>query len=446
MSSIRKLAIHGTAWTLVGYGGSQVVRLGGNIVLTRLLVPELFGLMALVNSFLMGLKMFSDIGISPSIIRSQRGDDPVFLNTAWTLQVIRGFALWLCCLLITIPIATFYGDLRLLWLFPVVGLTTVISGFNSTSLATLGRNIDIGKLTRFEFGNRLFSLAVMIVWAYFHKSIWALVGGNLASSSVRLLWTHRLNADMSNHFFWDKKAIKELISFGRWIFLSTAMTFLALQADRLILGKLLTFEMLGIYTIALTFADVPRQIVGKLSSMVIFPIVSKYTHLPRHELRSKVLRKRWPLIVGLALLVVLLATFGDQLILALYDQRYHQAAWMLPILALGLWPLLLSATLDRVLYAIGRPQATALGNVLKFLYMIVALPLGFMKMGVSGAVIVIALKDLPRYLAVNYGLWREQLSGLKQDVNATLLLIAILTIFIGGRYGLGFGSPFTGTF
>ncbi|MFM6205833.1 oligosaccharide flippase family protein, partial [Planktothrix sp.] len=90
MTSLSKKAIQGTIWTLFGYGGSQVLRFGGNLILTRLLVPELFGLMALVNTFITGLNLFSDVGIRPSIIRSQRGDDPEFLNTAWTIQVFRG--------------------------------------------------------------------------------------------------------------------------------------------------------------------------------------------------------------------------------------------------------------------------------------------------------------------------------------------------------------------
>ena len=99
-SSIKKQAVRGTVWTIVGYGGSQGLRFVGNLILTRLLMPELFGLMALVNTFRIGLSLFSDIGIDPSIIRSQRSSDPDFLNTAWTLQMLRGCWIWLGCWLI----------------------------------------------------------------------------------------------------------------------------------------------------------------------------------------------------------------------------------------------------------------------------------------------------------------------------------------------------------
>ncbi len=438
---MKQKAIQGTLWTLVGYGGSQVLRLGGNLILTRLLVPELFGLMALVQTFITGLNLFSDIGIRPGIIRSSRANDPVFLNVAWTLQAIRGIWIWLLCIVIAWPIAQFYNDQRLIWLIPIVGLGALLSGFHSTSLATLNRKLELGKLTRFEFIIQAISLLVMVIWAYFRPSVWALVGGSIISNSLKLFWSHRLDAKTTNRFAWEKTAAAELFSFGKWIFISTIMTFLAGQADRLILGKLFSLELLGLYTVAFTLADLPRQVMLKITDRVMFPIISEYIDLGRSELRKKILQKRWYLLVGLAVLVTVLASFGDFLILFLYDDRYSQAAWMLPVLAIGLWPLLLSITINKVLFAIGKPIYIAFGNALKFVYMIVLLPLAYSKMGIGGAIFVVAFNDILPYCVVNYGLWKENVSGLKQDLVATLLLLGLLTLVLFGRYHLGWGLP-----
>ena len=87
--SLKSLALKGSVWTLGGYGIAQLLRLVSNVVLAKLLFPEAFGLMVLVTIFMQGIAMFSDIGIIPSIIQNKRGDDPRFLNTAWTIQVIR---------------------------------------------------------------------------------------------------------------------------------------------------------------------------------------------------------------------------------------------------------------------------------------------------------------------------------------------------------------------
>src|SRR5438067_8759309 len=105
---LKKAALSSAAWTMAGFGTLLVLRFVSNIILTHLLFPEIFGLMMLVNSFIIGLHMFTDIGIGPSIVRSRHGDDPNFLNTAWTLQIARALGLWLSSGLIAYPVALFY--------------------------------------------------------------------------------------------------------------------------------------------------------------------------------------------------------------------------------------------------------------------------------------------------------------------------------------------------
>lgn len=441
MSSLEKLAIRGTIWTFVGYGSGQALRFIGNLILTRLLAPEMFGLMTLVQTFLLGLGLFSDIGIRPSIIQNKRGDDPLFLNTAWTMQVIRGFVLWGGCFLIALPVSRFYGDSRLLWLIPLVGLTAIMDGFNSTSLATLSRKVAIPKLTVFEVGVQTASLVVMVIWAIFQRSLWALISGNLFGGLLRLLWSHRLEPSSRNRFAWDRHAVRELTAFGRWIFISTAMTFLATQADRLILGKLFSLEMLGVYTVAFTFADLPSQIILQINGKVIFPVISQRAELPRDQLRQKILQKRQFLLLALVVGIALISCFGDVLIRHLYDARYSDAAWMLSILALGIWGAATSRTTNSVLLAIGKPLYGACASFLKFLYMVIAIPLSFSQFGMFGAIVAIALADFPFYIAVSYGAWREKLSMIVQDFSFTLLLAGLVTLILVIRNFLGFGLP-----
>lgn len=443
MSSIKKKAITGTIWTIVGYGGSQVLRLGGNIILTRLLVPELFGLMSLINTFIQGLGMFSDVGIQPSIIRSPRGDDPIFINTAWTLQVIRGLGLWIACCVIAWPVANLYGEIQLLWLLPIVGLTTVTAGFGSTALVTLNRKMEIGKLTRFEMACQVISLTVIITWAYFQHTIWPLVGGSLFGGFVRSLWSHRLDPEIQNRLTWEKESLEELVSFGRWIFFSTIAGFLASRADRLILARLFSLELLGVYTIAVTFAEIPKSIIYSISGKVIFPVISQNIELPRQQLRAKIMSARRVILIMAALGVAILFSFGDLLILTLYDSRYAEASWMLPLLALGLWPLITYATVDSSLMALGKPMYTTFATVAKGVYMIVGLPIGFKLGGILGIIIVIMLNDIPNYCIKNYGLYKNQLLFLWQDFKSTLFLGTLIMVFCGIRFWSGFGFSLT---
>jgi O-antigen/teichoic acid export membrane protein len=173
----------------------------------------------------------------------------------------------------------------------------------------------------------------------------------------------------------------------------------------------------------------------------MFPVISQQIHLPRAVLKEKILEKRWLLLLAILLGLTFLICFGDWIILILYDQRYHAGAWILPILAAGLWVAVLAMTIDPVLYALGKPKYIAFGNFGKFVYMLLLLPLSYHLAGVLGVTIVIAANDLPFYFAVLYGVCQENLNPIKQDLQATCLLLALVSLFLVGRWSLGGGLP-----
>lgn len=441
MTTLKSLATRGAAWTLFGYGSSQVLRLGSNIVLTRLLVPEYFGLMAIVNTLRMGLMLFSDVGISQSVIQSPQGDDPDFLRTAWTLQGLRGIGIWLVCLILAYPIAQVYGEPQFVWVIPIIGFSAVLDGFSSTSLYTLNRHLALGQTTRLWLASFTVSIVVMIVWALISPTIWALVSGTIASALFKLVVSHWSLPGIRHRLAWHRDALKDMLNFGKWVFLATTMLFLAEQADRLILGKLLSLETLGVYTIAFTLSNVPRAVVKRLSNKVIFPTISRQADLPRAELRTKILRQRRKLLLGLGLLVSIAVCLGDVAIEILYDDRYRSATWMMPILCIGVWFAVLVYTTNPALLGIGKPVYSAYSNVVRFGAIAIGIPLGYQVAGILGAVLMVALSDIPPFIALTLGLQREKMSFLRQDIWATAAFFACLAALLSLRYALGFGLP-----
>lgn len=445
-ASIKKLAIRGAIWTILGYGASQGLRLVNNLILTRLLAPELFGVMSLLYTFLMGLHLLSDIGVNVSIIQNKRGDDPNFLNTAWTIQVGRGILLWLGCVALAHPISQIYEKPELMWLLPIVGLGMLINSFNNTALYSLNRHMAIRQLAILELSGQIVSIVVMVCWALVSPTIWALVGGGLVSAVYQLCASYYIAKGKPNRFMWEPAAVRDLMSFGVWLFLSTAAAFFAERADQLILSKLLGFQMFGVYIIAFTLADLPRSVTSSVSSKVIMPALSKMTDQPRPDIRKKLNNQRRRILLGLAIGLAAMVAFGDIIIRVLYSSNYAAAAWMLPILALGIWPRLLSNTNEPILFAIARPQYTAAANFSRFICTALGIWAGYSLLGLPGAVVGVALNDLAYYSIINYGLKRESFSGIHQDALATALMLCILTLLVGLRYLLGFGTPLDGLY
>src|SRR5215469_9911071 len=129
--------VAGAFWTVFGFGLSQVIRLATNVGLARLLAPKLFGLMLIVNTLMIGIQLFSDIGIGQNIIHSPNALEPGFYNTAWSVQVIRSIVIWLIVLLAAVPAAHFYGAPILSDILPVSGFSMVLLGLAAVSPAIL---------------------------------------------------------------------------------------------------------------------------------------------------------------------------------------------------------------------------------------------------------------------------------------------------------------------
>jgi O-antigen/teichoic acid export membrane protein len=441
MSSLKKLAIRGAIWTIIGFGGIQILRFGNNLILTRLLKPEYFGLMALVSTLRVGLELFSDIGIGQNIINSKRGDEPAFLNTAWTLQVIRGVVIWIICLLLSFPVAKFYNDQRLVLLIPIAIFFSVVDGFSSTSLHTLNRRMELGKLSLYELALQACYLSTLCILVWLYPNVWTLAIGSVVGAIYKLVSSYWLIPKYTHRFTWEPEAVKEILSFGKWMFIASTLMFAAEQADRLVLAKILSFKMLGVYTVAYTLASIPREVIKQLSYKVIFPTISQQADLPRATLRDKILRQRRLILLGAAIGLAILTTIGDFIVAVLYDKRYADATWMMPILCSGIWFSLLFYTISPALLAISKPLYSAQSNFARFGIIILGVPLAYYSFGTLGAIIVIAFSDLPLYIVNLYGLWQEKLFCLTQDVQATAFFMVLLSLCLLIRNSLGFGLP-----
>jgi len=434
--SHRKLegvAVTATVWTIVSYGIAQSMRLGSNLLLTHLLAPEFFGLMGLVATLVTGMRLLTDIGLVPSVIGSPRGDEPVFLDTAFTVQIVRGLALWGAALALTLPLASFYGNHALRSLLPVLAFSIVIDGFQSTNLITAARHIGVRRLVTIDFFGQIFTICVTVGWAYYSRNVWALVAGTLASSIFKTTVSHipRILPGRRNRLAWEKAAVHSLVHFGKWILLGTAFYFLAGSADRLILGKLIPLSLLGVYIIAFTVADIPRQVILQFTDRVGLPFIAKMSHLPRPEFRAACIKYRFYVLVAGAVVLTLVVNFGGFFVRHAYNQRYHEAIWMVPILALGLWHTLLYATSKEILVVVGKTHYNAIGTALFCVAMFVFLPLGYHFFGMMGAVISVAAGDLPLYLVLSIGVAREKVSLWRQDALATVIFLAFLALGYG---------------
>ncbi|GAA6207061.1 lipopolysaccharide biosynthesis protein [Cognatishimia sp. WU-CL00825] len=423
-------AMRGSALTIVGFGGSQVLRLASNLILTRLLFPEAFGMMALVYVFMQGLNNFSDVGVTPAIMQSKRGDDPNFLNTAWTIQVTRGFLLWLVSCVIAWPAAQFFDAPELSQIMPVIGLTLIISGFNPTRLDTANRHLKFGRLTVIDLCSQVISLIIAVVAAWILGTVWALVISGVLAALIQLILLTVYLPGKRNRFQWEKPAARELINFGKWIFLSTVVGFFLSQGDKIILGKFLSLEILGIYNIGFFLASFPLLLGGTVTRRILIPIYRERPPNASIQNFKNLQKMRFLLSAALLSALAVLAISGSWLIETLYDPRYVLAGGILVLIASAQLPQLIVLSYDQAALAAGDSKRFFVLALARTVLMILGLMLGVTYFGLFGALIgqglaMVLVYPVVVWLARHQGTWDPVHDGVIALVGGAFMLLAV---------------------
>ncbi|UVK40244.1 oligosaccharide flippase family protein [Mesorhizobium sp. AR10] len=397
-------------WATSGYSASQIIRLASNLILTRLLFPEAFGLMALVSVCMTGLAMFSDLGIGASIMQSKRGDDPDFLNTAWTVQVARGLCLWLAMCILAWPVASFYGQPILLQLLPVAGLTLLIGGFNPTRVETANRHLQLGRVILLDLISQVVGIAATIGLAWATQTVWGLAIGGVVGTAARLALMHWFLAGAINRFHWKRRDAHELIHFGKWIFFSTIFGFMLAQGDRAILGKYIDIEMLGIYNVGYFLASAPLLLGGAVTGRILIPL---YRELPSILTQGKIGRirlMRSGLTGGILFLQFGMAFAGVALVGLLYDPRYSIAGPIAVIISVIQIPLIIGLTYDQAALAAGDSKNYFYAIAIRAVVQTTSFIIGAELAGLPGAMIghcvaTVMLHAVTIWLARKYNVW-----------------------------------------
>lgn len=431
--------------TVLGFGASQVLRLASNLILTRLLFPEAFGMMAIVMILMQGLTMFSDVGTKPAILQSKRGDDPAFLNTAFTLNAIRGVLLALFAIAMAYPVAWFYQEPLLAPLIIASSITLLLQGVMPTKMETANRHLQLGRVTVIDLGVQLAGVVFAILFALWLGTVWALVWSGVLSMFVQLALNSVFLPGPLNRLQWDRAAGKELIRFGKWIFLATVCGFVFTQSDRIILGRLLDLEVLGIYNIGFFLASFPLLLGNMIITKVLIPI---YRETPPTASRAnflKLRKMRFVVTVALLALQMLFALAGVWLVELLYDPRYAMAGPILTVIVCMQIPIVLVLTYDQAALAAGDSFRFFILAFCRAAAMVAGLLIGFEMGGLLGALLgqglgMVLVYPVVVWLARAVGAW----DGFHDAVMAIVGIAIVLLVASVHSEGMAQLSGFRG--
>lgn len=433
--SLRARVLNAGSWSTGGYALNQLIRLATNLVMTRLLMPEVFGVMAIANMLIVGLNLLSDIGHRQNIIQSRRGDDQVFLNTAWSVQILRGGAICTLTLLLSmaisfaaqqgwVPAGSVYADPVLPLVIAILSLTALIAGFESTKVSTTYRGLELRRVTLLEIYSQVIGAVVTFAWAAVDRSIWALVVGAIAGNIARASLSHFILHGHSNRWAWEPESVWELFHFGKWAFLSSILGFLVISGDRLLLGALVSPQLLGVYSIAFLLINSLQLALARVIAGVAYPALSEVVRERPRQLKKTYYKLRIPLDSGVLLLAGFLLLSGDVIVDLLYDSRYAEAGPMLQVLSVTLVALRYQIA-DQCFLALGKPNLLTMLNLIRAVSLYVLVPLGFHWFGFDGALWGIVLSH---FASIPFSVYLKAKNGVLEIGKEFL----VLPVFLGG--------------
>lgn len=384
--------------------------------------------MAIVSAVMMGLTLFTDVGLKANVVQSPRGDDPDYLNTAWTLQIIHGCALFLLASMLAWPVAKLYSandpaSFELAYLLPITALATLVASFQSAKMMTAARHLRVKDVVKMELIVGAFNFLVVLLLAYFMRSVYALVIASVLGHVLYTTLSYVMLDGPKSRFRIDSSAVKSIVSFGKWVFLSSFTTFLALQIDRLMFAGMYPLATVGVYSIAAGLALMIPSLMGAIQNSIAFPLYSRLKERGV-ELSEAYRITRMPLLLGVTLLAALLIAGADSFFELAYDARYSDGALYLPILAVSVWFSSVNGMYGAMFLAIGKPQWSALINATRVAFFVVtlfALSWAYESMLIS--VLAVPLSDLMALVFSKYFGRKIGLSNVRAEMAMFMLLL-----------------------
>lgn len=416
--TLRSRVLHSGIWTVGGYGAEMALRLFSTVLMTRLLVPSDFGVVAVAMTVPTTLELLSDIGIRSNVIR-KAGDMPTeFVLTAWTLQLTRSVALWVLSMIVVAALIvlqhyevfeapSIYADPKLPWLLTLANAVLLMNGITSINIFLRQRAIDVRPLVTRNILSKLVTLGVMLCWAYYSPTAYALMMGVVTGSIFMAVSSHFLIPGAKMRWLWDPVHARELLARTRWLALSTAVGLVLVQGDRIILGFLGSASEVGLYSIAKGLVEAAQGLPKLLQQRLTLPVLSEVHRTRPHDARRAYYRFRQPFDAFVFSLAGILAVCGQTIVDILYDPRYTASGPILQILALSMIALPFGM-INMSFLSTGRFRAFALNTVALSFGFIAASLIGFWFAGWMGAIWGLALYAWPANLLL---LARARLHG-----------------------------------
>ena len=227
----------------------------------------------------------------------------------------------------------FYGQPQLKVIIPILGLVTLVQGFQNIGLVILRKEISFARIFWYELATNVAGIALTVALAVVMRNVWALVIGLLLTAALGTVLSYVFHSYRPRLAF-EKIALRRALSLGKFTLVIAVASYVTNMADNVMVGRLLGTGALGNYSLAFNIASAPISVLVFSLGTVLFPAYAEITsqHPKRLEQAfTKVFSISLMIMVTIAVPLFLLA---GEVVQLLFGGRWTTAGTVLRVLAL----------------------------------------------------------------------------------------------------------------
>lgn len=362
----------GSAWALASVVVTLCAGLVRTIVTARFLGPADIGLMGIALLALGFVEAVASTGMDTALV-AERDDVEAYLDPAFTIQVVRGVAVFALLWLAAPAIAWAFHNAAAIAVIRAVAAIAALRGLVNPAVAIVTRRLDFRRLFWWSLPEVL-SLLTLTVWLVrLRRDVWALVIAVVVAQAIATLSSYGIVPRVPRIAF-HRQPMQALFRFGRFVSGARALMYFSVYLDAAIVGLTMGTPSLGLYQFAMRIAELPVVTFTRAVAQVALPALSA------PHASADALARTWRTMVGwigagnaaAALAIVL---FGGPAVAAIAGPRWLAAVPLLRILAVAMVFRAVVVLAGQALDAMRRPALTLRLNAWRLAALVVLLPL-----------------------------------------------------------------------
>ena len=385
-----------------------IVKFGSSLILTRILLPEAYGIITILMSVSFTLVMLSDVGTYTSIVRSPNGDQPAYLNTAWTIRFVRSTLNATIMFFATPFIVHLFGTPALTAPLRVFSLWFLIDALESNSIPIAARKKNTRLVVYSDFIAVLVGTAFTVIYCYYWPTFWGMVYGLLFSRALFVAFSYLFYREYRPRFAFDRAAAREIFQFARFVMPSSVLALVLSQFDKAVFLRFFDLRLLGIYGVATNIAGQVEGLILRTSEMVVYPRCAHNFLADPKTFAQKYYTENVRVFVVTGGMAAGIGGAAQLIISFLYDPRYAMAGEVLQAIMIRAALLSISSPAENMLISAGQSHVILVGNLYRAASIVLGSIAGFYAFGFVGFLYGMAFSGLPPAI---YVLMRQKRLG-----------------------------------